>query len=169
MTGGWGCITISIGIVGKDKMMQVPQKCQYALRAIFELAKRYGEGPVKTVEIAEAQAIPARFLEVILSQLKRGGFVGSRRGSHGGYHLISAPAEVTVGQIIRFVEGPIGLVACVTDNGNNGCPLNGDCVFLPMWEKASKAMSDVYDGTTFEDLVEQERERAKGYVPSYAI
>ena len=149
--------------------MQVPQKCQYALRAIFELGKRYGDGPVKTAEIAGAQAIPARFLEVILSQLKRGGFVESRRGSQGGYYLAAPPGEITVGQVIRFVEGPIGPVACVTDNGNNACPLSGDCVFQPMWEKVGKAMSDVYDGTTFEDLVEQERERVKGYVPSYTI
>ena len=63
--------------------MLVSQKCQYALRALFELAKRNGEGPVKIAAIAKAQAIPPRFLEVILSQLKQGSFVESQRGSEG--------------------------------------------------------------------------------------
>ncbi len=63
--------------------MHISQKCQYALRAIFELAKRKGQGPVKIAETAEAQAIPLRFLEVILSQLKQGEFVSSQRGNKG--------------------------------------------------------------------------------------
>ena len=67
--------------------MLVSQKSQYALRAIFELAKEYGKGP-KIAHIAEAQAIPVRFLEVILVHLKRGGFVDSQRGKEGGYFLI---------------------------------------------------------------------------------
>ena len=64
--------------------MFVSQKCQYALRAVFELAKQYGKGPTKILHIAELQAIPVRFLEVILVQLKRGGFVDSQRGKEGG-------------------------------------------------------------------------------------
>jgi Rrf2 family cysteine metabolism transcriptional repressor len=83
--------------------MQISQKCQYALRAVFELAVRTKEGPIKVGVIAEAQAIPTRFLEVILNQLKRGGFVESRRGNAGGYALAKSPAELTMGDIIRFV------------------------------------------------------------------
>ncbi len=84
--------------------MLVSQKCQYALRAIFELAKRTGQGPVKIAEIAEAQAIPVRFLEVILSQLKQGRFAVSQRGSEGGYQLARPPQELTVGEITRVAE-----------------------------------------------------------------
>jgi len=147
----------------------VPQKCQYALRALFELARRDGDGLVKTAAIAKAQAIPARFLEVILSQLRRGGFVDSRRGSRGGYYLVRRPRDLTVGDVIQFMEGPIGPVECVVAGTNRECALYGDCVFLAMWRKVGEAISEVYDGTTFQDLVDQDRERAKRYVPSYEI
>ena len=148
--------------------MLVSQKCQYALRALFELARREGSGPAKIAEIAEVQAIPPRFLEVILSQLKRGGFVESRRGSEGGYTLARRPAKLTVGDIIRFVEGPIGPVTCLESDGDD-CPLGANCVFLPMWEKAHQAMSSVYDGTTLQDLLDQEQRMSAGYVPCYSI
>jgi Rrf2 family protein len=146
----------------------VSQKCQYALRAVFELSKHFGKGPVKIAEIAEEQAIPVRFLEVILSQLKQGGFVESRRGRDGGYLLSRSPDRLAVGDVIRFVEGPIGPVSCVAGNPTDTCPLHGGCVFLSMWERAREAVTEVYDRTTFEDLVDEER-RSGRYVPSYTI
>jgi Rrf2 family protein len=150
--------------------MLISQKCQYALRALFELSKREGQGPVKISEIARAQAIPARFLEVILGQLKQAGFVFSQRGSRGGYALARSPKELTVGEVIRFVEGPFGPVICATSRSHSDCPLYGDCVFLPMWERVREAISDVYDHTTFRDLLEEEvRKAEKEYVPQYSI
>ncbi len=150
--------------------MLLSQKCQYALRAVFELAKRQGQGPTKIAEIARVQAIPVRFLEVILSQLKQGGFVESQRGSEGGYFLIRSRNELTVGEIIQFVEGPVGPVGCVTEAGRESdCPLYGDCPFLPMWEKVRKAVLEVYDNTTLLDLVEEEQRKRGDYVPTYAI
>ena len=149
--------------------MLVSQKCQYALRALFELAKRSSEGPVKIADVAQAQAIPVRFLEVILSQLKQAGFVCSQRGASGGYALARNPRELTVGDVVRFIEGPIGPVACVSSEADAGCPLLGDCVFLPMWRKVQNAMTDVYDTTTFQDLMDQEARRGQDYVPCYSI
>jgi Rrf2 family cysteine metabolism transcriptional repressor len=148
--------------------MQISQKCQYALRAVFELARRAREAPVKVGDIAEAQAIPPRFLEVILNQLKGGGFVESRRGASGGYFLARSPDELTMGEIIRFVEGPFKPVSCTVGDSAERCPLYGECVFLDVWEEAGKAMSDVFDGTTFRDLIK--RPNRKGvYVSSYCI
>ena len=149
--------------------MFLSQKCQYALRAIFELAKRSGQGPVKIAEIAEAQAIPVRFLEVILSQLKQAGFTTSQRGSTGGYLLIRSPGELTVGEVIRFMQGPFGPVECVAGVSRGKCPLYGNCAFLPMWEKAQKAVSDVYNNTTFQGLVDQEKERSGKRAICYSI
>ena len=77
--------------------MFVSQKCQYTLRAMFELAKRRGAGPVTVAEIAQAQAIPPRFLEVILQGLRTAGRVQSQRGTGGGYVLAGPPDTVTVG------------------------------------------------------------------------
>jgi Rrf2 family protein len=149
--------------------MSLSQKCQYALRAVFELAKRQGEGPVKIADVAKIQAIPTRFLEVILNQLKQGGFVESRRGSSGGYVLTQSPATLTVGQIIRFIEGPLSPVQCIAGGSGDLCPLHNDCAFLPMWDRVSEALSQVYDSTTFEDLVEQERLRKNEFVLDYRI
>jgi len=150
--------------------MSVSQKCQYALRAVFELAKRYGEEPVKIAEVARAQAIPPRFLEVILSQLKQGGFVGSKRGNEGGYFLLRAPSFLTVGEVIQFIEGPVMPVDCIARRGSKEkCRLYGQCVFLPMWERAHKAVSEVYRTTTFQELVNEESRMLGRHVPSYSI
>jgi len=149
--------------------MLVPQKSQYALRAVFELAKRAGQGPVKTAEIANEQAIPRRFLEVILHQLKQAGIVASERGARGGYLLARSPQELTVGDIMRFMDGPIGPVECVAGDSAERCSLYGHCVFLPMWEKVRRATEAVYDHTSFDDLVEQEKRLTQEYVPIYSI
>jgi Rrf2 family cysteine metabolism transcriptional repressor len=135
--------------------MQISQKCQYALRAVFELSVRASDAPVKIGDIAEAQAIPVRFLEVILNQLKRGGFLESRRGNAGGYALARSPDKLTMGEIIRFVEGPFHVVSCTTGHSEDPCPLYGDRVFLEVWEEATKAMADVFDRTSFRDLIKR--------------
>jgi Rrf2 family transcriptional regulator, cysteine metabolism repressor len=149
------------------------QKCQYALRAVFEVAKRSGEGPIKIEAIAKAQAIPPRFLAAILNELKQGGFVQSRRGSEGGY-LPARPARgLRVGEIIRFIEGPVAPVACVTERDDAAtCPLRGACVFKSMWKEVQRAMEGVYDKTTLQDLVEREAamaDEAQPFTPMYMI
>jgi Rrf2 family transcriptional regulator, cysteine metabolism repressor len=153
--------------------MLLSQKCQYALRAVFEVTKRSGEGPIKIEAIAAAQAIPPRFLAVILHQLKQGGFVQSKRGSEGGY-LLARPAEgLSVGDIIRFIEGPVAPVACVaTEDDPAECPLRGSCVFMSMWKEAQQAMENVYDRTTMQDLLDREAAMAgtaQECVPMYMI
>jgi len=149
--------------------MMITQKSQYAMRAIFELAKRDGKGPVKISEIAEVQAIPQRFLENILNQLRQGGVVESRRGKEGGYLLARPVRQITAGTIIRLVEGNIYSVECTTAAEEDRCPLHGDCVFLPLWERARQALEAVYDETTFEDLIRQERDRSERFALSYSI
>lgn len=148
--------------------MSVSQKCQYALRAIFELAKQHGEGPVKIAEVAEAQQIPMRFLEVILSELKQGEFVTSRRGSAGGYMLRREPRQISVGEVIRFVEGPLGPVEVVRGEEKE-CSVHEHCVFLPIWRRVREAVSEIYDSTTFEELVEEEMRMRGDFVPNYNI
>ena len=151
--------------------MVVTQKCQYALRAIFELAGRFGQGPVKIADIAEAQAIPVRFLEVILSQLKQGGFVASQRGNEGGYQLVRQPEGLTVGEVMRFVQGPLGPVDCLSDDPAQKCPLRGQCAFLSMWQEVREVTENVYDTKTFQGLIDEHssREGSGQYVPCYSI
>jgi len=147
----------------------VSQKCQYSIRAVFELARQYGNGHVKISKIAEAQAIPLRFLEVILNQLRQAGFVQSKRGAAGGYLLARQPDQIAVGEIVQFVEGPLVPVACMTDQSTEKCSLLGNCVFIGMWERAAKAVSEVYDQTSFQDLVEEDLEMQETAGVTYSI
>jgi Rrf2 family protein len=140
--------------------MQVTQKSLYALRAVFELAKCVGQGPRKIAEIAEAQAIPQRFLETILSQLKQAGFVESCRGNDGGYMLIHPPEQLTVGQVMEFMQGPVGPPGCLIDKSRvNECSLRKGCIFMDMWKRIHDAILDVYNNTTFSDLMKNSKEQ----------
>lgn len=90
------------------------QRTRYAIRALQHLADRHGEGPVQLVEIAERQNIPAKFLTVILSEMKRAGLVETLRGKEGGYWLARTPTEVTYGMIVRLTRGSLALVPCAS-------------------------------------------------------
>ncbi len=136
--------------------MLITKKNQYALRAIFELAKHNGMGPQKISEIAKAQAIPEKFLEVILNQLKGSGLVDSKRGFYGGYYLIRSPEKITVGDIMRFLERDIDPIGCVALVPETNCPFKGDCAFFPMWNKIKAAIFNVYDETTIQNLLDNE-------------
>jgi Rrf2 family transcriptional regulator, cysteine metabolism repressor len=150
--------------------MILSQKCQYAFRAVFELARHYGsEQPVSVSEMAEVQAIPPRFLEQILAELKQGGFVTSRRGAQGGYALSVSPAELRVGDIIRFIEGPISPVKCIVQEDEAGCTLRADCMFQSFWQRAKEAVEKVYDSTTFHDLVQEAESRTRTKCANYSI
>jgi Rrf2 family protein len=137
----------------------VPKKNQYALRAIFELAKHRGKGPKKISEIAHAQAIPLRFLEVILGQLKGTGWVESKRGFYGGYLLKCSPRDITVGDILRFMQGNSHQMDCVACVSKRDCPFNGECAFAAIWNKVNEAMFKIYDETTIQNLIDKERKK----------
>jgi Rrf2 family transcriptional regulator, cysteine metabolism repressor len=133
--------------------MTISQKCHYALQALFELAQRAARTQLKIGQIAQSQDIPVRFLEAILNQLKQGGFVVSRRGNEGGYLLARAPNLITVGEIIRYVDGPVAPVDLEHLRTRRSEPRS----FRALWRRAEDALSGVYDHTTIADLVEQER------------
>ena len=150
--------------------MNVSRKRQYAVRAVLELAKRNGGRPTPIGEIAKAKAIPPKFLELILGQLRQGGFVEFRRGARGGYLLAAAPATIAVGRVIRFIDGPVGPVRCVNDEDNGPeCPLHGKCSFMSLWSRARDAVAQVFDTTTFQDLLDEERTGATPYIGTYCI
>lgn len=141
--------------------MALSQKCQYALRAVFELCRRSALHPTPIPAIAAAQAIPPRFLEAILNQLRQAGIVESRRGKDGGYLLARDPADLTMGEIIRLIEGPIEIVDCRSGQSGEDCVFHRDCVFWPVWSKAAEALAAVYDQASFAFLLEEDRKRAE--------
>ena len=136
--------------------MLITQKHKYALRAIFELAKRNNCSQVKLADIAEAQAIPLRFLEVIMAELKPSGLVASKRGYYGGYSLLRRPADITVGDIFRFLDDTESRDRCNACDARENCPLHGRCAFMPMWDRVQTAIYNVYDKTTIQDLLNNE-------------
>ena len=149
--------------------MRISKKCQYALSAVFELALRDTDQPVKIHDIAGAQNIPPRFLEVILNQLRHAGFVESRRGSKGGYMLARAAEELTVGEIVQCVQGPISMPADDTQKANKSESFYGDCAFEQLWENVNSAISQVCDNMTFAELIECEKAKKTAAVPNYSI
>jgi Rrf2 family transcriptional regulator, cysteine metabolism repressor len=151
---------------GEDLKMLITQKCQYAMRAVLELSLRYTQksGPTKIADIAKAQTIPSRFLEVILSQLKQGGFIGSQRGSEGGYYLLRAPEELTVGEVIRFVQGPV-----LPPEPKKKSASREERVFQELWRKAEDALSGVYDSVNFQSLVDRWEATQDAPVLHYSI
>lgn len=90
------------------------QRTRYTIRALLHLADRYGEGPVRLTEIAEAQNIPSKFLTVMLSQMIRKGLVASRRGREGGYWLARPPEGISYGEIVRLTRGSLALLPCAS-------------------------------------------------------
>ncbi len=149
--------------------MSVSSKCYYALRAIYALAQHDRPEPMKIAEIAEQEKIPIRFLEVILAQLKGGGFVQSRRGADGGYRLARPAESLTVGEIMRYVDGPIAPVDCVSQMRPKECEFHGECHFFGFWGRVRQAISDVVDKTTFADLIQEAKNRQHGYVGDWTI
>lgn len=142
----------------------ISNKCHYALKALLELAKREGAGPATIVEIAQAQGIPARFLEAILRQLKQAGLTESVRGKRGGYVLAKPARMISVGDVVQLMEGPyFGTEALEEDNASR------PDVFRPIWRDAEVALNEVYQATSFADLVEADRKAAADYVPDYTI
>lgn len=138
-------------------MFLTRKKNQYAIRAIFELAKHGGEGPIKISEIAKAQAIPLRFLEAILSKLKGSGFVESKRGFYGGYLLVQSPDRITVGALLRYLEGDPEKAHCMACEADGKCASPSHCAFLPMWTQVRDAVFKIFDGTTIQDLLDNEK------------
>ncbi|MDD5584626.1 MAG: Rrf2 family transcriptional regulator [Candidatus Omnitrophica bacterium] len=145
--------------------MRITYKGDYALKAILDLALHYGSGVVTIHELAKEADIPIKFLEQVLLELKRGGFVESKRGKVGGYFLAKHPSQIKIGDIIRFVDGPIEPITCVEKN-YCGCRDIYKCAFRPIWQNVSEAISSIVDNTTFEDLANRIREKQEAFIYS---
>jgi Rrf2 family protein len=139
--------------------MNVSVKGEYALHAVFDLALQRPGEPIKIADIARRQQIPQKFLELILAGLKQGGFVESRRGAEGGYLLAKTADNITVGEVIRFMDG--------TRTAKPKTP--ADSPFAALWHAVDDAVSNVVDQTTFGDLARKWRERQGQYIPNWDI
>jgi Rrf2 family cysteine metabolism transcriptional repressor len=144
--------------------MKMSTKGDYATRALQDLAMHYDKGPVPIEVIAQRQALPARYLEQLLLTLKRAGFLASKRGVNGGYYLAKPPREITLGQIIRAVDGPIAPIACVTEAPREQCSQETICALRDVWAEVRDAVSAIVDHTTLADICERIQARTRARV-----
>jgi Rrf2 family cysteine metabolism transcriptional repressor len=140
--------------------MQISQKGIYAVEAVFDLAERNSPEPVRIADIARRRNIPQKFLEIILASLKQAGLVDSRRGAEGGYLLVRSPREITVGEVLRVIEGSSGLR--LSSREEEG-PLSD------LWRQVDEAVTSVLDRTTFADLVHAWRDKQAQAAPYWEI
>ena len=127
------------------------RKGKYGLKAMIALAKEHGEGPVLIGDLAEQEAIPKKFLENILLTLKHRGLVHSRKGPHGGYQLSRAPQQISVGDVIRALDGPLALVSCVSQTAYapcEECVTERDCAVRRLFQQVRDETARILDGTT---------------------
>jgi len=139
--------------------MHISSKGHYALQALFDLATRNTGEPVTIASIAKRQGIPQKFLELILASLKQGGFVESHRGAAGGYHLARLPETITVGEVLRFVDG--------SPQKKKGP--KGETPFSELWRTVDKTVAAILDGTNFASIVRKWAEKQKTYVHDWEI
>lgn len=130
--------------------MKITYKGDYALKAILDLSINYGK-LVTIHDLAKRAEVPVKFLEQVLLDLKRGGFVESRRGKIGGYLLARQPRDIKLGEVVRFIDGPIEPIACI-EKEYTGCRDIYRCVFRNIWQQVARSISDIIDNITFEDL-----------------
>lgn len=143
--------------------MQISTKGRYALRLMLDLAVHNTGEHVKIKDIASRQAISEKYLEQIISSLKKAGYVKSLRGAQGGYTLARNPQDYTVGMILRLTEGSMKPVACLEDEPNQ-CARSGECVTLRLWKMLDEAIEGVLDKVTLQDLVDWYEEMGNDYV-----
>ncbi len=149
--------------------MKVSTKGDYATRAMQDLALHYDQGPIQIEEIARRQHLPVRYLEQILLSLKRAGFLESKRGVNGGYYLAKHPREITVGAIIRVMEGPIIPIFCVGSGKREICVEEPHCSLRDIWNEVRDAVVRIVDHITLEDLCRQIRVKRERQELTYQI
>jgi len=150
--------------------MKITYKGDYALKALLQLALRYdgSDSEVASInEIAKSGDMPTKFLEQILLALKKGGFVKAKRGINGGFYLARPPAKITIGEVVRFIEGPIEPISCVGEDCYKGCKDLASCLFRDVWKEVGIAISSVVDTITFEDLIIKCKEKALNLGPAF--
>jgi Rrf2 family protein len=141
------------------------KKAQYSLYALVHLARKYEEGPVLISDIVEEEKLPRKFLESILLELKNNGVVSSKKGKGGGYYLIRKPSEVNFAEIIRYFDGAIALLPCVTYNyyeSCNHCKDETKCALRSVIKDIRDETVNILKNTTLQDVVDREKKKRSG-------
>jgi len=143
---------------------QLSKRTQYSLRALYALTRKFGEGPVLITNLAQEETIPKKFLEQILVSLKSAGFVSSKKGKGGGYVLAQPPEKITIGSVIRAIEGPLAPLPCASETRFRKCD---ECVDIQtcgtriVMRQVRDAMAAILDETTLAMVCKKVEEARK--------
>lgn len=140
--------------------MKLTTRSRYGTRMILDMAINGQDGPVRIKDIAARQGVSVKYLEKLVRELKDAGFVRSRRGPRGGHELDKPLEAISVGDIVRALEGDLSLVECGSNGGN--CPRLAECLTRGVWMEAARAMHEKLDSITLADLVAGHRGCAEG-------
>ncbi|HUK33220.1 MAG TPA: Rrf2 family transcriptional regulator [Vicinamibacterales bacterium] len=134
------------------------RKGKYGLKAMILLAREHGTGPILIGDLAEKEAIPKKFLENILLTLKHRGLVYSRKGPHGGYQLAREAEKISVGEIVRALDGPLALVSCVSQTAYapcEECVTEHECAVRRVFQQVRDETARILDGTTLAEAADE--------------
>lgn len=154
--------------------MKLSTRGDYAVRALLELAAAEAGEAMPLSELAKRTSIPSKYLEQILMRLRTARVVRGKRGAHGGYMLARDPQQVTVGEVIRVMEGPLAPSLCASHTAHSACPVyrcpsEESCVMRGLWTEVRDAIADIVDHTTFGDLASRTRDRRNAERVMYYI
>lgn len=145
------------------------KKAKYGLKALEYIAKQEQNRPIHTSEISLAESIPRKFLEAILLDLKREGILKSKQGKNGGYLLLKAPEDVTIGRVVRLFDGPIALLPCVSSNYYepcDDCENEAFCGLKNIFAEVREATGSILDKLTLRDVLIREKKLKNKKAPS---
>jgi Rrf2 family protein len=149
-------------------MRTISKRTQYALKAMLALGRHYREKPVLIATLSKEESIPLKFLEVILLELKGHGILESKKGKGGGYLLSRPPSTITLGSVIRMIDGPLAPLPCASETAFRACPECQDvetCSTRIIMRQVRDAMAGVLDNTTLADLLRRENSTIKKALP----
>ena len=137
-----------------ESMLKVSSRGHYGLRLMTELARAHGRGPLSLTEVARVEGLPLPYLEQLVVPLRRAGLVEGTRGLHGGYTLARDPHQMTAGEILRVLAGPVSLVDCTALEYIQGsCERDGVCLSSGLWHRIKVTVEAILDKTTLYDLL----------------
>lgn len=142
----------------------ISKKTKYGLKSLLYLARKYNQGPILISDLARDERIPKKFLELILLTLKNNGILQSRKGKGGGYYLGRSPREISLGNVVRILDGPLAPVSCVSETAYASCKECIDertCGIRLVMKDVRDAIANILDGTSLADMLEREERAAK--------
>jgi len=133
--------------------MKLSTRSRYGTRMMLDLAQHYDEGPVQIGNVSKRENISVKYLEQLIIPLKKANFIKSVRGPKGGHMLAKPPEAITVGEIVRVLEGGINLSSCIENP--EVCDRTRECLTRGLWEEATKAMYEKLDSATLSKMINE--------------